>query len=173
MKRLSVFLILMLAVAACSPRAKTSQQPEASPTPTTPAASDFSFGFEANTMTIAPQTLGVGAGLLTVNVTMPDGYKFNTLAPLKAMVASSDSTVQVDAGWAAYQAVAPPMPLQIPLTVQAGQATITAHLEIYWCEAVNETLCFVDKHDIQIPLVVSAESDQNQAQAVVALVPPE
>lgn len=174
MKRLLLLLVVALLMAACS-QDKADEKEEANPVtpPPTVDSSGFNFGPDSQVIEVPTQTLGVGDGVLNVAITMPDGYKLNTLAPLKAAVSADNASIQVDSGWAAYAEVAPALPLQIPLTLSAGQATVMAHLDIYWCEAVNETLCFVDSRDVVIPVVVSADSTQSQAEAVVALAPPD
>jgi hypothetical protein len=132
---------------------------------------DFSLGNEI--VAIEPQTVQAGDGTLLINITMPDGYKFNDLAPFRGDFESDADGVTFPDEWLHYEAVLPTMPLEIPVTFTEGQAMVTADLHIYWCEAVNETLCFVDNQVLTIPVTVDNAAEGSVANAVVALTPPE
>jgi hypothetical protein len=107
-----------------------------------------------------------------VNITMPYGYKFNDTASLRATVLSSNASVDVDDAWENYGQVKPKMPLEIPLSLRTGEALVTADLMIYWCEAINETLCFVDHRQVNVPVLVEAGAAGSTMSAEVALIPP-
>lgn len=159
---LAFFVIL----AACE---KDNTEPDVSPTltPTTVIAVS-----EAENITLDPQILAPGQGTLIVNVSMPIGYKFNNLAPFKAQVAATGSNVIVDSAWTRYEQIEPTMPLQIPLTLNEGASILTLDLTIYWCEAVNESLCFVDERHITAPITVDRSARATFATAEVSLIPP-
>lgn len=131
------------------------------------------YGLGNDTIAIDPQTVRVGEGTLLINVTMPEGYKFNDLAPFRGDFESDGVSVAVANEWLHYEELMPTMPLEVPVTFSEGQATVTADLHIYWCEAINETLCFVDNHVLTIPITVDTSTDASVADAVIALVPPE
>ena len=47
----------------------------------------------------------------------------------------------------------------LPVTFTTGEASITAEVTLYYCEAVNETLCFIDQSVLRLPLVIGAEGE--------------
>lgn len=122
---------------------------------------------------LEPQTVAPGDGVLTIVVDMPAGYKLNALAPLETRLSSDTDAVQVSAEWADYAEVTPTLPLEVPLTFNAGVSALTGEMTIYWCEAVREELCFIDTAEIVIPVVVDESADRNRMTATITLTPPE
>jgi thiol-disulfide isomerase/thioredoxin len=121
--------------------------------------------------TLPPQTVGAGAGSIVINVTMPDGYKFNHDAPFTAIWAESPA-VQIPADLREIRTKDPVIPLEVPVTFVEGQADLTVDLTIYWCEGVNESLCFVDRSKLTVPLTVLPNSDSHSVTLERDLVPP-
>lgn len=122
--------------------------------------------------TIPTQKLSPGEGRLVLNISMPEGYKFNNLAPFVGEFSSDNSAVSITEADAKIEAIEPKLPIVIPITLRPGEATMTLSLSIYWCEAVNETLCFVDRREVKVPLTIAADGITTQALAEIALVPP-
>jgi len=102
---------------------------------------------------------------------MPDGYKLNALAPFTA-VWPDDPVAQVAPDARDYRVVLPDLPVEIPVTFAEGQTELAVDLTIYWCEAVNETLCFVDRSRLVVPLSVAPTGDTSVAIFQRDLVPP-
>ncbi|MBI5928163.1 MAG: hypothetical protein HY862_02555 [Chloroflexi bacterium] len=122
--------------------------------------------------TLESQKLAPGEGRLVLNVSMPEGYKFNNLAPFVGEFSSDSTAASISESDAKLEEIEPKLPIVIPLILQAGEAIVTLNLNIYWCEAVNESLCFVDRRTVTVPLTVAADGITTQAIASVALVPP-
>ena len=133
----------------------------------------FGFNNPDEIIDLPTQTIAAGDGTVLIDVTMPYGYKFNDYAPFHGEFSSDSEAVLLSEDWQVFDGIVPDMPLRIPVNLTAGEATLTADLTIYWCEAINETLCFVDQRVVNIPLVVEDGGEENLANAVVALVPPE
>lgn len=131
------------------------------------------FGGPAGTAEIAqpPQTVAPGEGTIQVQITMPDGYKFNDLAPFTANW-PDDPVVQIPADQRTTQILEPEMPLEVPVTFAEGQTEIAVNLAIYWCEAINESLCFVDRATLVAPVTVSADAGANTLVLQHSLTPP-
>ncbi|MEL7674800.1 MAG: hypothetical protein AAGU78_13745, partial [Chloroflexota bacterium] len=53
-----------------------------------------------------------------------------------------------------------------------GQTELSVDLAIYWCEAVNETLCFVKRAELVVPLTIDAASQNRTVEIAYGLVPP-
>ena len=120
---------------------------------------------------IPAQTVSPGEGTIRVNITMPEGYKFNNLAPFTAIWADN-SLVSIPDEWREYRTKEPVMPLDIPATFSEGQTELSVDLDIYWCEAVNETLCFVKQAELVVPLTVDDASENKTVEMAYGLVPP-
>lgn len=122
-------------------------------------------------VSIPAQTVGAGDGTIRVNITMPEGYKFNDLAPFTAIWADNP-VVAIPDEWRELRTKEPVMPLEFPATFSEGQTELSVDLDIYWCEAVNETLCFVKQAELVVPLTVDAASDNHTVEMAYGLVPP-
>ena len=117
------------------------------------------------------QTVAAGKGALVFDITMPEGYKLNELAPFTVISASSD-TVTITENFQDYREVLPALPLQLPVIFNEGDTVFRTDLTIYWCEAINETLCFVEQVSIEIPVTVSVDATGAELVLPYALVPP-
>jgi thiol-disulfide isomerase/thioredoxin len=122
-------------------------------------------------VTLPAQTVGAGEGKILIDVTMPQGYKFNDIAPFTATWLGNP-LVQIPEASRSIRIVDPQMPLEVPVTLAAGQTNVTVDLTVYWCEAVNESLCFVDRVRLEAPLTVSAEGSSHTVTIEYGLVPP-
>ncbi len=117
------------------------------------------------------QLVSPGEGTIRIEVNMPDGYKLNDLAPFTA-IWPDDPVAQVAPDARDYRVVLPDLPVEIPVTFAEGQTELAVDLTIYWCEAINETLCFVDRSRLVLPLTVAPTGDTNVAVFQRDLVPP-
>jgi hypothetical protein len=120
---------------------------------------------------LPPQTVAPGEGTIRVNVTMPEGYKLNGQAPF-TLIWSDDPIAQIPADSQDIRIKLPEMPVDVPVTFVEGQTELSAEMTTYWCEGVNETLCFVDRATLTAPITVSASSDVHDLTFERALVPP-
>ncbi|WP_420643685.1 thioredoxin-like domain-containing protein [Candidatus Leptofilum sp.] len=108
--------------------------------------------FLGKTITLEPQIVAAGAGRLHLHIELPDGYKLNDTAPFLAQFsASGEAAVAEEAS--TIQQAAPSLPLEIPLTLGAGE--LQADLVIYYCEAEAESLCFLEQVRLLLPLEVA------------------
>ncbi len=124
-----------------------------------------------DTLLLAPQTVAAGPGTVRIQVTMPDGYKLNGLAPFTAIF-PDDPVAQVPADSRDVRITLPELPVEVPVTFAVGQTDLALDLTVYWCEAINETLCFVDRTTLVVPLTVLPDGDAHEVTFGRALVPP-
>jgi sugar lactone lactonase YvrE len=117
------------------------------------------------------QTVGVGEGTILVDAPMPFGYKLNGQAPFTALW-PEDDVVTVAADQRDYRVVTPALPIEFQATFSAGQTELKVDLIIYWCEAINETLCFVERASVTLPVQVTAEAPARALNISYQLVPP-
>lgn len=113
------------------------------------------------------QTVSAGMGEITLTLALPEGYKLNDLAPSQArfgggaLLALSESRVTLTEPT-----------LALPVTFSAGEDTLSAAVELYYCEAVNETLCFIERFVVEIPLVIADDAETNAVSITREIVPP-
>ena len=107
----------------------------------------------AETVVLDPVRAAPGPGTVSVELTLPAGYKLNDIAPL-TIVWTVDGGVAEFAG--VYREVEPALPLQIPVTFEDGTGTIRAEMTVYYCEDEASELCLVHQATLEIPLMVSA-----------------
>lgn len=141
-------------------------------TVTVPGVETTFQGLEDTVIELDPQTVAAGEGELVFNITMPDDYKLNDQAPF-TVISPEDETVSVSEDFLAYREVLPELPLHIPVTFNEGETVYSTDLTIYWCEAVRETLCFVERVTLTVPVTVSADGESSELSFPYELVPPD
>ncbi|MCB8979330.1 MAG: redoxin domain-containing protein [Ardenticatenaceae bacterium] len=126
-------------------------------------------GYTGKTVTLDAQVVAAGENTLNLQIDLPDGYKFNDIAPFLAEF-SATGDVSLDPDSATVQQVAPSFPLQVPLTVN-GAGELQADLVIYYCEAEAESLCLLEQVRLLLPIEVGSGEALEMAYAVP--LPPE
>jgi DNA-binding beta-propeller fold protein YncE len=111
-------------------------------------------------ITLDPQTVAAGEGVIRLQLDLPNGYKLNELAPLSVEWSGQDG---VEVAEARYQAIAPKMPVTVPAAFHEGETKLTADLVVYYCKAAAESLCLIERVRLLLPLVVTAEGDSTLA----------
>ena len=135
---------------------------------TRPAAGE---AYTGKTIMLEPQTVAAGGGTLHLDITLPDGYKFNEIAPFLAQLSASEEGVfnsESGENELTLQIVAPSFPQQFPVTFGNEGGMLQADLVIYYCEAVAESLCLIEQVRLALPVEVgdSGESVAQMAYAV-------
>lgn len=121
---------------------------------------------------LPPQTLAPGDADLLIELQMPNGYKLNSDAPQRIAISSSGDAINIPEEWVDYRQINPTTPYNISLTLSEGEATLVGEMQIYWCEAINESLCFTQDAEVTIPVVVQADAPSSEMIAAIPLVPP-
>lgn len=148
-----------------------------SETPSTPAGLDpvtintNPFALGDKVVQLEAQTVAPGKGALVFDITLPDGYKLNDLAPF-TVIQEGNSVVNVADDFKNYQEVLPALPVRLPVTFMEGSDSYSADLTIYWCEGVNQTLCFVESVTLEVPVTVSGEATTSEIVLPYTLIPP-
>jgi thiol-disulfide isomerase/thioredoxin len=106
------------------------------------------------------QTVAAGEGEIVLEITLPDGYKLNNLAPFTSTWSSSGEAIQISEENQSQSIVEPELPIRVPVTLTEGSDVLHGELIIYYCEAVQENLCFIDQITIDAPVTVSADGDE-------------
>lgn len=112
--------------------------------------------YNGKIVTLEPQTVAAGEGMVRLEVTLPAGYKVNDRAPFSMKWSSEDGLVAFDTAEANRTIAKPTFPLSFPATFSQGQDELTADLVIYYCEAEAQALCFIELVRLVAPLTVAA-----------------
>ncbi|NPV67989.1 MAG: redoxin domain-containing protein [Anaerolineae bacterium] len=121
---------------------------------------------------LAGQTIAPGNGTLTLRIDLPEDYKINDLAT-SSVTWWADGTVAVIEAVAATQTITDAArTITTPVVFAVGETTLTAQAMIFYCEAVNETLCFVAQPKIVLPIRVQPESTEHDLTIAYAVQPP-
>jgi thiol-disulfide isomerase/thioredoxin len=115
---------------------------------------------EGRQVTLPEQTVSAGDGMIALDVVLPEGYKLNDLAPFTAAWSAAGDAVSIDPANATQSILEPAMPVTVPVTLAEGAATLHGDLTIYYCEAVDETLCFIDRVRVEVPVTVASAADE-------------
>lgn len=102
-------------------------------------------------------TAARGASQIVLNIQLPEGYKQNNQAPFTLRFYNNTPIARVAPADNNLSLITPPMPVRMPVMLSEGEALITLDAAIFYCEAVNETLCFPAFLRFELPLRVAAE----------------
>ena len=119
------------------------------------------------------QSLAPGAGDIMLNIVLPAGYKLNGLAPFSSEWSSTGEAVLIDAANTKQSLLAPELPLQVPVTLQPGADLLRGELTIYYCEAIRDSLCFIERVTLEAPLMVAAGAGDSSILLNHDIVPPQ
>lgn len=123
-------------------------------------------------ITLEEQTLAPGEGQIELHISLPEGYKLNNLAPFSSEWASEDEAILIAEENLSQSIIEPELPLVVPVTLEEGNDTLHGDLTIYYCEAINESLCFIEQVSIDAPVVVG-EGESSTIRLEHRVVPPE
>ncbi|HRF98204.1 MAG TPA: hypothetical protein PLZ51_23515, partial [Aggregatilineales bacterium] len=84
----------------------------------------------AEAVILPSQAVKTGEIDLIVRFTLPEGYKINAQAPSLVRLADFGDTSLTE------------LETRIPITVAPDQAPIIGTIDLFYCEAVDESLCF-------------------------------
>lgn len=108
--------------------------------------------YNGKVVTLDRQTVAAGEGIVRLQINLPNGYKLNDIAPFS--VEWHSEGVAFAPNTAVIRQVAPTFPLEVSVTLHEGDTSLQGDLVIYYCEAVAESLCFVERVRLQLPITV-------------------
>lgn len=129
-------------------------------------------GYAGKMITLEAQTVAAGAGTLRLQIDLPDGYKFNDIAPFLAEFSALGGAT-ISSENVAMQLVAPGFPQDIPVNFSGDMGELQADLVIYYCEAEAETLCLLEQVRLLLPVEIAAGGAGTAEMAYTVPLPPE
>jgi thiol-disulfide isomerase/thioredoxin len=120
-------------------------------------------GSRGEQIDLPTQSIRAGAGSLTLTISLPEGYKLNpnidsgvqwTVDPL--VIGVTTGAAEPLQTFRSLEELAP-----LPVMFSEGQTAISAEVTLYYCEAVNETLCFIDQSILRLPVTIGAEGESS------------
>jgi hypothetical protein len=125
---------------------------------------------EGARLTLDAQTVKAGTGSITLKITLPDGFKINDQAPSFATwtsggrISVADETV--NSGHITTATV------NYPVSLTEGSDTLHGDLAIYYCEAVHESLCYLDSLTVDVPVTISSSATSDTITVERSITPP-
>jgi DNA-binding beta-propeller fold protein YncE len=115
-------------------------------------------GFDGTVVRLDPAAVAPGPGRVVLDVSLPDGYKVNDLAPFSM-------SWLVEGGIADLQdadrsIVAPEFPQEVAATFSPGSGMVTADVTVYFCTEEAEQLCLIDRVRLEAPVEVGEGADE-------------
>ncbi len=129
--------------------------PPSGGTPAAAAAEVDDSDFTGTIVPLHPMRVAPGSSKIVLNIRLPQGYKFNDSAPF-AMHVNRSVVITVATADNDLSIVLPTMPVSMPVTFREGQATLKIDVNVFYCEAVNESRCYPVQLRFELPLTVSA-----------------
>jgi thiol-disulfide isomerase/thioredoxin len=101
------------------------------------------------------QTVAAGEGELVLNLTLPSGYKINTLTDSFFNVSVEGEAVTL----AEARVLIADKTVTIPVTLVEGDTTLTLNMTVFYCE--EDALCLIDEVTMLVPVTVTADADNS------------
>ena len=127
--------------------------------------------YSGKDIVLDPQDVVEGQGEIVLDITIPDGYKVNDLAPFSMEWTSTGDVLRLDSESADQRIVAPSFPLTVPVDFHTGETTLTGELVIYYCEEETQSLCLIERVRLQVPVTVNDEGSKNDFGTLTGIMP--
>lgn len=125
--------------------------------------------FAGEIIELTAQTVEPGDATLVVQLELPAGYKLNVQAPTALTIAAAQNKVVKLSSGAEQSFSNPAFPINIPIKVSEGEATVRVDFVVYYCEAAKETLCFFKEARLSLPVTVTKGSGNRNLTATYKL----
>ena len=147
-------------------------QPETDTRLAEPAVSPASRDAPAPETELAAQIVSPGEGTLSVWLHLPERYKLNPLGPTTmTLEAGAAESLRFPGGAQRFALERPEFPVTVAVRLREGKARVTADLRIYYCEALDEAVCYVKRARLAVPLAVQAGGPGSEIRIAYAVAP--
>lgn len=136
------------------------------------AEADSAAPASGEEVVLALQTVAPGSGTLTLQIDLPEGYKINDLATSTVTWQADGAIVRIEQAEITQAITEAARTITTPVVFATGETTLKAQAMIFYCEAVNETLCFVAQPEIVLPIRVQSGSALHDLMIAYAVEPP-
>ncbi len=127
------------------------------------------YGDEAQ---LEPQQVQPGDGLVELLIAIPDGYKLNTIAESLVEWHPDGQVVQASEIGSPQVVTDTSMPVELEVILAEGVGELGVDLTLYYCEAIDESLCFVERARLHLPVEVGAQADSSNLSLTYEVIPP-
>lgn len=132
-------------------------------------------GVEGRTLKVSlpGQTVSPDTSALRIRLAAPEHFHLNSLAPSELKLTSSNAPVlelgEETIGWTTDD---PFVELLVSVSVNDGDAVLTARGQVYYCRNGDEAICLIENVDIALPLTVEPGAASGQVVLDYALPDP-
>lgn len=123
-----------------------------------PIAGDENF--PGTVLKMDPTKLQSGEGTIIVNIQLPVGYKVNEDAPSSLTWTAEGDVVEFPEG-ADVSLAGIELPYQIEVSFNTGTGTLISDVNLFFCEAEKESLCFIEQLRFEVPITVGDSGDKS------------
>ncbi|MBL8130955.1 MAG: redoxin domain-containing protein [Anaerolineae bacterium] len=120
------------------------------------------------TLALGSLTLAPGEGEIVVRIVLPEGYKINPDAPSGVTFSADGAAVTLEASSVSFRETE----FRLPVTLNPGAASLEGTINTYYCEAVDETLCFFDAVTVTAAITVEDGAAGGDIAIERAITPP-
>jgi DNA-binding beta-propeller fold protein YncE len=106
---------------------------------------------------LPPQTVAPGETQIVVTISVPPAFRLNDTAPFALHLSFDNPNGLIPAEKADIEILQPTMPIKVPVTLKEGSAILTGQADVYYCDAVNERLCYVSRLELTLPLTIAPQ----------------
>jgi len=101
------------------------------------------------------QTVRAGASLLSIDVSLPAGYKVNPAAPSRVVLSTAGQGASIAQSVRETDLAKSALPTEVPIELGEGRHLILADLALYYCDARAESICLIHMAKLQIPVLAA------------------
>jgi thiol-disulfide isomerase/thioredoxin/sugar lactone lactonase YvrE len=128
--------------------------------------------FAGDRVELPAQSIEPGDGTITLQLELPGGYKLNAQAP-SALTVASPQTQVISFGNGAEQTFRnPQFPINLPIKIGEGEATVRADFLVYYCETAKESLCYFKEARVSVPVKAKKGAGNHKLTATYKLALP-
>ncbi len=132
-------------------------------------------GIEGRTLKVSlpGQTISPDTMTLRIRISAPESFQLNGLAPSELTLSSSNEPVlQIGEGTVGWATSDPFVEIIVPVSVNGGDAVITAQGQVFYCRYGDEGICLIENVDIALPVTVAPGTAQAEVVLEYGLPPP-
>ena len=117
--------------------------------------------FAGDTVELPAIEVGAGDASIVIDYSLPEGYKVNEEAPSSVVIASGNEVASF-AGSDTADITGTALPRDLTLIVEEGTAVARFDVTLIYCEAVNTSLCLIDRTRFEVPITATSSGPSAQ-----------